>query len=170
MEQLPLCVTGLNMVESIEFLESRIIDTYHGDVTVRPQARALASFLLGCTHMTLKRCVDIFKYHPSSCRNAFEKLLNCQSAFMDIEPRSLGVDLVSFKTASKIQQSLDVKHYQQTNTRECMGRKIPNIKPNHLFTDKDYVWLRWWAINIVKFKFFINFNLYKCFALKMFQV
>lgn len=143
MEPSQLCVTGLNMVESIEFLESCIVENYHGDVTVRPQARALASFLLGCTNMTLQRCMDIFKFRRHSARCAFEKLLNCQSAFMEIQPRSLGVDLVSFKTASKMQQSLDVKHYQHTNTRECIGRKIPNIKPNHLFTDKDYIWLRW---------------------------
>lgn len=143
MESLRLSNTKSNTADDIDCLVSCIIDTCDRDVTIRPQARALAGYMLGCRSIPLNECLELFTKNRFKARDVFFKLLRCESAFMDIEPRSLGVDLVSFTTAEIIQQSLDVKHYQKRKNYKSTGRKIPKIKPNILYNDNEYVWLRW---------------------------
>lgn len=99
--------------------------------------------MIVCKSMSLDACLRLFTKNNLQVVNVFDKLLRSESDFMDIEPRSLGIDLVSFTTAEIIQQSLDVKHYQKNKNSKCMGRKIPKIKPNILFSDNEYIWLRW---------------------------
>ncbi|XP_025194295.1 uncharacterized protein LOC112593916 [Melanaphis sacchari] len=143
MEQSRLSNTKSTMADDIDCLASCIIETYNRDITIRPQARALAGYMLGCKFMSLSECLELFNKNRKKSRDVIDKLLSCESAFMDIEPRSLGIDLVSYTTAEIIQQSLDVKHFQKEKKHKCTGRKIPKIKPNILFNDHEYIWLRW---------------------------
>lgn len=136
-----------NLADDVDCLASSIISAYHNDVTIRPQARALAAYMLECKSMPLDQCLVLFSKDREKIYGIIDKLLRCESAFMDIEPRSLGIDLVSFTTAEIIQQSLDVKHYQKQKNYKCTGRKIPKIKPNILFNDNEYIWLRWLVLS-----------------------
>lgn len=70
------------------------------------------------------------------------KLFDCESEFMGPTPRALGIDIVAYMTAGKIQQSLDVKHYQKNKTETCLDRITPNVKNNILYSDNDFMWVR----------------------------
>lgn len=149
MEPLRLSRTESDEVRDIDTLKYCIIDTLGGDMTMLPQIHAFACYAVVVKRLPVTECVKQMRsadgLGADRVRRAIARLLSCQSAFMDLEPRALGVDLVSYTTAAKMQQSLDVKHYRKTNMYECFGRKIPNIKPNHLFSDKEYVWVRWYS-------------------------
>lgn len=110
------------------------------DESVEPQARAIAQYMMVCKDMSADECAALFA-RPGAKR-MLNKLFDCESEFMGPTPRALGVDIVAYMTAGKIQQSLDVKHYQKNKTEACLDRITPNIENNILYSDNDFMWVR----------------------------
>lgn len=110
------------------------------DESVEPQARAVAQYMLLCKEMSTDECAALFA-RPGAGR-LINRLFDCESEFMGPTPRALGIDIVVHMTAGKIQQSLDVKHYQKNKLKTCLDRITPNLKSNILYTNNDLMWVR----------------------------
>lgn len=110
------------------------------DESVEPQARAVAQYMTVCKEMSADECAALFA--KPGAKRLLDKLFDCESEFMGPTPRALGIDIVVYMTAGKIQQSLDVKHYQKDKMKVCVDRVTPNIKNNILYSDNDFVWVR----------------------------
>lgn len=132
-------LTRSSLVEDVDYLASCITKAL-GDESVEPQARAIAQFMLLCKDMSRDECASLFA--KAGARRLFDKLLDCESEFMGPTPRAVGIDLVAFTTANKIQRSLDVKQYQLNEREARLGRVTPQINNTMLYCDDDYIWLR----------------------------
>lgn len=141
-------------VADIDCLELALLDIYNGDWTMKPQLRAIASALVLKKKNDVQSLLRKFQTKPNECRVFLDKLLACETDFMDIEPRCLGVDLVAYRTADKFQQSLDVKCAEKNSVKKN-NRKIPSIKPNLLHSNNKYVWIRWFCANCQPKDFYI---------------
>ncbi|KAI5630599.1 p47 [Venturia canescens] len=158
--------TESSLEQDIVCLASRIMHVID-DNSVEPQARAIAQYMLHSRDMKLEYACELLA-RPGA-RNVVNKLLDCESEFMGPTPRALGIDVVAFMTAGKIQQSLDVKHYQKTkasNVDNCesasrmnatmsaqnkapiiVDRIIPLIKTDLLYSDPKFIWIRYHAFD-----------------------
>lgn len=134
-----LSATRSSLAEDIGYLASRMMRALD-DVSVEPQARAIAQYMLLCKDMSRDECAALFD-KPGAGR-LLDKLLDCESEFMGPAPRAVGIDVVVFTTAHKIQQSLDVKQFRIGQTEACLGRVTPNVKNTILFSDKEFIWIR----------------------------
>lgn len=168
MERSHLSNTESDAVRDIDTLRSYIVSVLGAeDPTILPQAHALASYMVIVKKLPVDVCANRLFANPIRTRRIITRLLASQTTFMNLEPRALGVDLVSYTTAAKMQQSLDVKQYRKKVKIDddelddgesgstsvnygyaCLSRKTPNIKPNHLFADKEYAWLRWYGRHV----------------------
>lgn len=114
------------------------------DKTIVLPAKGIAQFMLVCKGMSLTESIQLFR--KSSARKFLEKLLRGQSDFLGPTPRSVGIDLTSEISASKIQQSLDVKHIKKTDTvLEQLDRIKPQIKIDLLYTHPNAIWVRFYS-------------------------
>lgn len=128
-----------SLVTDIDYLASCIMRACE-DESVEPQARAIAQYMLVCKEMSTEECAALFA-RPGAKRS-LNKLFDCESEFMGPTPRALGIDIVIYTTAGKMQQSLDVKHYQKNKLKTCLDRIAPNIKSNILYSNNDFMWVR----------------------------
>lgn len=84
------------------------------DQTVRLFAKGVAQYMLLSLNMPLTKAVKLI-----TCPGALqylERLYDTKSELFGPVPRSIGVDLISFISAEKIQQSLDIKHVKKSST------------------------------------------------------
>lgn len=128
-----------SLVADIDYLASCIMRACE-DESVEPQARAVAQYILVCKEMPADECAALLA-RPGAKR-PLDKLFDCESEFMGPTPRALGIDIVAYMTAGKIQQSLDVKHYRKNKLKACLDRITPNIKSNILYSNNDFMWVR----------------------------
>lgn len=118
------------------------------DVTTRLAARTIAQFLLLNKNIPLYEAVKLIR-KPGADKLIW-KLIKCQSDFMGPVPRSLGIDLISEEAASKIQQSLDVKHIKKPNEHSIqMDRIKPITKIDLAYSHPVTVWIRFYSIEDV---------------------
>lgn len=121
------------------------------DKTIVLAARGIAQHLLLSLNWSLARARQtlLYKKPKHKVRTVIAKLLKCQSDFMGPTPRAVGIDLVTEAAASKIQQSLDVKHVKQNLYAETVqvDRIKPHIKIDLLHTHPNRIWLRFYSTN-----------------------
>lgn len=129
------------LYENIQTVGDRIVRLMN-DVTIRPQAYAIAQYLL---LEDLDRDTLLEKLAKPGAKELINKLLDCESDFLSPMARSLGVDIISYIVADKIQKSLDVKHIHIGMNSKSLDRIIPNIKPIILHTHPAFIWIRFYA-------------------------
>jgi hypothetical protein len=84
------------------------------DKTVRLFAKGVAQYLLLSLNTPLAKAIKLITC-PGSLK-CFNRLYDTRSELFGPVPRSIGVDLISFISAEKIQQSLDIKHVKKTSS------------------------------------------------------
>jgi len=146
----------LHLVEDINCLESCIIKVMN-DNTICLAARAIAQFLLLNKNISLEKAINLIE-KPNADKIIW-KLIKCQSDFMGPVPRSVGIDLVSEESASKIQQSLDVKHIKNQSVHKFQIDRIrPITKIDLAYTHPTLIWVRFYTNNRNLPKNILNFN------------
>lgn len=110
------------------------------DPTIRPEALAIAQYMLHTERRSIDRVLE--QLAKPGARAYVEKLLACESDILGPTPRSLGIDIISFISADKIQKSLDVKHMQLTAGSKKLA---PNIKQTILYSHPDIIWIRFYS-------------------------
>ena len=140
--------TAINALEldkllynNVTIVGEKIIEIMN-DRTIKPQAYAIAQYLLleGIDRDSLLK-----QFSKQGATAIVDKLLNCESDFLSTIPRSVGIDIVSYIAADKIQKSLDVKHIHVGTSAKSLDRIIPNIKPIILHTHPIFVWIRFYT-------------------------
>lgn len=131
--------------------------------------------------MPLDHCIQLFDRQPQAF-NCLMKLINTQSKFMGPTPRTIGVDLVSELAASKIQQSLDVKHVKKGAVTDCrLDRIIPQIKIDLAYNHPQAIWIRFYCDSCSTFNFqninespvsvlYVSTNVYELYCVKNINV
>ncbi|AQN78572.1 ACH96150.1 p47-like protein [Kallithea virus] len=143
MESTNLSNTGQLLDEDIKCLELHILQVMSDD-TIRLAARAIAQFLLLNKSIPLYKAIELIK--KPDARKIIWKLIKCQSDFMGPTPRSVGIDLVSEESASKIQQSLDVKHIKNHQEHKFQIDRIrPITKIDLAYTHPTMTWVRFFT-------------------------
>lgn len=129
-------------IEQMDRVADAIVELVN-DPTVRPEALAIAQFMLH----TERLCVDsiLQQLVKPGAKAYVEKLLACESDILSPTPRSLGVDITSFISADKIQKSLDVKHLHLAVGSKKLDRIIPNIKQVILYSHPNSIWIRFYS-------------------------
>jgi len=116
------------------------------DPTMAVYARCIAYFMLFCKNMSLREALAVaLCISDSDYRRFTTKLFDSETQILSYEPRAFGTNLVSARTASSMQESLNVKHFaleSSGNNKHFQG-KVPVIKSNILYSDNEFVWLRW---------------------------
>ena len=145
------------MVRDIKYLSSIVIKIFNKDFTIEPHARFIAHFMLITKNMPLKICKKLFFKNTQKTKKFIKKLLDSQSDFFDLTPRSIGINVITNNVSEKMQKSLNVKHVlqnnkiikQQNKNNEVnkFKRIIPVIKQNLLYTNKKYNWIRIYVKN-----------------------
>lgn len=137
---------SLAMIESIDKLTAKIIDTFNADKTIEFQARGLAWYVLCIKRIPYAAFCDKLDKNPNT-KVYLTKLMDCQSEFSTIIPLSIGIDHISNLASGRMQKSLDVKHLRKNNeiTELTQDAIIPDIKPNILYSHGDFVWVRFFA-------------------------
>lgn len=122
-----------------------------GDFSIEPQSKYLAHFLLGYKQLSLNRCCELLR--KPKAKRLIWKLINCESDFLGPTPRAIGIDLVISQSREEIQQSLNVKHLKvDTGTEaESIFPIIPEIKDSFLYSNKFYMWIRYYSTQPIKF-------------------
>lgn len=114
------------------------------DKTIVLAAKGIAQFMLVNKRIPLTEAIQLFR--KPTAKVYIQKLLKGQSEFMGPTPRSVGIDLTSEISASKIQQSLDVKHIKKVDTTmEQLDRIKPQIKIDLLYTHPNSIWVRFYS-------------------------
>ncbi|XP_025191128.1 uncharacterized protein LOC112591497 [Melanaphis sacchari] len=139
------------MDRDIEYLESCLTFKLN-DPTLCVYSRSIAYFMLFCKKMTLEDCINTINgIGDDGFKKLVRKLTNTESDILSIEPRALGTNLVSSRTAGNMQESLNVKQFaieNNTETNNIDEHKFkpitPTIKSNILHSDPEYIWLRWY--------------------------
>ncbi|AUQ43987.1 p47 protein [Esparto virus] len=132
-----------SLVEDINCLESVILEIMN-DPTIYLAARAIAQFMLLNKKITLDDALTLIR-KPNADRIIW-KLIKCQSDFMGPVARSVGIDLVSEEAASKIQQSLDVKHIKNNKEIERQINRItPVTKIDIAYMHPTVAWIRFYT-------------------------
>jgi hypothetical protein len=117
------------------------------DKTIALQAKGIAQYMLLCKKIPLSQAITLMR--KKSAPALLAKLFRGQSEFLGPTPRSVGIDLISEISASKIQQSLDVKHIKKNDTvLEQLDRIRPHIKNDILYTHPTRIWVRCYISNI----------------------
>lgn len=140
------------MDRDIEYLES-CLTCKLSDATMSVYSRSLAYFMLFCKRMSLEESLILINsIDDCTFRKLTLRLVASESDILSIEPKTLGTNLVSTRTAGNMQESLNVKQFTLEN-RSSDDRdqyevnkftpKTPVIKSNILHSDKEYIWLRW---------------------------
>lgn len=147
----------LNLAADIDCLSSKIISIVN-DKTVELAARGIAQHILLSENKPLAAALGLFD-KPGADKVVW-KLIASQSEFMGPTPRSIGIDLVSECSVSKIQSSLDVKHIKKNDDskeralRETVradddSDSIDRIKPHRkidlAYSHPTYIWVRFYS-------------------------
>lgn len=139
--------TEQSLVEAIDYLALGIMQVMN-DSSIVLAARGIAQHLLLTLEWPLRKALDTIQKRGAA--EIIGKLLRCQSEFMGPTPRAIGIDLVTEAAASKIQQSLDVKHVKQQKLHAetvQVDRIKPHIKIDLLHTHPQRIWLRFYSTN-----------------------
>jgi len=102
------------------------------DPTEITEAYSVAQYLLHIRRYSLKRALELVA-RPGAER-ILGKLFDNQSEFLNAEGRAVGIDCVAFMTASKLQQSLDVKHTRAKNattTEATTSKRVDSFDDDH---------------------------------------
>lgn len=94
----------------------------NNDETVKLFAKGVAQYLLLSLNMPLSEAVKLITC-PGSLK-CLNRLYNTRSELFGPVPRSIGVDLISFISAEKIQQSLDIKHVKKSTTTSTASTSV----------------------------------------------
>lgn len=132
------------------------------DHTIRLVAMSIAQFLLLSKKLSLDKCLELFK--KPNAENYLRKLIDGRSNFLDTVPRSIGIDLSSEIIASKIQQSLDVKHIKKVEIiQEQLDRIKPKFKSDLLYSHPTKIWIRFYSkeTNIEQITSLFNYSIFK---------
>lgn len=115
------------------------------DETIEIAARGIAQFMLLSKNISLDEAKKLMCKPKAS--HIIEKLLRVQTDFLGPTPRAVGIDLVSEIAASKIQQSLDVKHVKKAHNiiHEQLDRVRPQIKIDLAYTHPNLIWVRFYS-------------------------
>lgn len=139
--------SSLATIKLIDDLAKKIIHIFDDDSTIEFQARGLAWYVLCVRHIPYDVFCDKLERNPNT-KAHLSKLMHCQSEFSTIIPLSIGIDHISNLASGRMQKSLDVKHLRKNNeSAESMTQDaiIPDIKPNILYSNSDFVWVRFFA-------------------------
>lgn len=129
--------------QQLDNVAEQIVRVMDNDTTMRPQARAIAFYMLRCERLPYELiCQQLEK---PGARRLLERLLDCESDFMSPVSRSLGLDIVAYISADKIQKSLDVKHLQLADGNVKIDRITPVIKQTLLYNNPSMVWIRFYT-------------------------
>lgn len=96
----------------------------NNDKTIRLFAKGVAQYLLLSLNMPLAKAIKLITC-PGSLK-CFNRLYDTRSELFGPVPRSIGVDLISFISAEKIQQSLDIKHIKKTSSTASSTANVSN--------------------------------------------
>lgn len=131
------------LVTAIDCLASTIMQVMN-DPTIELAARGISQYMLVTKKFPLEYAVQLI-CKPGAV-NVIKKLINCQTDFLGPTPRPVGIDLVSEVAASKIQQSLDVKHVKKTAVvHEQLDRIRPQIKIDLAYAHPNVIWVRFYS-------------------------
>lgn len=128
----------------IDCLASKIISVVN-DETIITAAKGIAQHLLLSENMTLFEAEALF--NKPGANKLVWKLISCQSECMGPTPRSIGIDIVSESTASKIQSSLDVKHIKKASEVVAvkLDREKPHLKIDLAYSHPSTIWIRFYS-------------------------
>lgn len=132
----------------IDCLASKIISIVE-DETIIISAKGIAQHMLLSEGIVLSEAIDLL--NKPGADKIIWKLISCQSDFMGPTPRSIGIDIVSESTASKIQSSLDVKHIKKAqevataSTSIKVDRETPRIKTDLVYSHPSTIWIRFYS-------------------------
>lgn len=111
------------------------------DFSIEPQAKAISHYLLD--RFNLNQCKLLL--NKPNAPQYIHKLLNSESAFMGVTPRSIGIDLVVGLFRDTIQSSLNVKHLKIPKTETSMKQIIPIISDSILYSHPNFIWIRYYS-------------------------
>jgi len=132
------------------------------DHTIQLIAMSIAQFLLLSKNLSVEKCMELLQ--KPNAKKYLRKLIDGRSQFLDTVPRSVGVDLSSEIIASKIQQSLDVKHVKKTEAiQEQLDRIKPKFKSDLLYSHPTRVWIRFYTKNkeFEKFSTSLSYSIFE---------
>ena len=140
-------------VADVDKVRDEIVRVCDNDRTIESQALAIAQYLLHTKRLPVNRVLR--RLSKSSAARYVRQLLDVETDFLSVMPRTLGPDIVSFILAGRIQKSLDVKHFDKNAGAASSvaqdvalagvtttNRIIPTIKPIILYAHPTKIWIR----------------------------